>query len=339
MISHREWIEKALSHQEPEAVPYNFSFTPPARRLAEEHYGKDLAQELSLPLRTTGLKSVKPLYADPAEHGKEIRDEFGVLWATSLVDRGAPIGPCLREPSLSGYAFPDAKSEHRYENLAAWCSDQDGHYRIIWIGDLWERATFMRGTEHILLDVALNPGFVEALLRGIADHILQSMTVLFERFEFEAVALSDDYGTQNGLLISPDDWRKLIKPFLAEIYAFAKENGRVVFHHSCGNIVPIIGDMIDIGLDILHPIQPEAMDILYLKKEFGSRLTFCGGIPTQDLLVFGSPEQIREEVRRLKRDMGAGGGYILEPGITLQADVPVENIVAVIDEARSGLQR
>ena len=91
--------------------------------------------------------------------------------------------------------------------------------------------------------------------------------------------------------------------------------------------------MIDIGMDILHPIQPEAMDIEMLKKDFGDSVTFCGGVPTQNLLVTGTPEQVRTEVRRLKQVMGANGGYILEPGITLQADVPLENMLAAIDAA------
>jgi uroporphyrinogen decarboxylase len=91
--------------------------------------------------------------------------------------------------------------------------------------------------------------------------------------------------------------------------------------------------MIDMGLDILHPIQPEAMDILELKREYGKELTFCGGLGTQELLPRGSPEQVRDEVKRLKREMGKGGGYILEPGITVQADVPLKNIVAMIEEA------
>ena len=191
----------------------------------------------------------------------------------------------------------------------------------------------MRGMENILLGVALNRKFVEELLQGITDYILEMMRILFERFSFDCIALSDDYGSQKAMLMSPDDWRKFIRPRLKQIYSYAKEHGRMVFHHSCGNIYPIIGNMIDIGLDILHPIQPEAMDVLKLKKDFGLDLTFCGGIPTQDLLPNGTPQQVRDEVKKLKEKMGAGGGYILEPGITLQADVPLENLTAMIDEA------
>jgi len=117
----------------------------------------------------------------------------------------------------------------------------------------------MRGMEPLLYDLSLNPMFVEQLLRGLADHILRTMAILFERFKFDGVAVSDDYGTQHGLLMSPNHWRHFIKPLLGEIYSLARHNGRTVFHHSCGNVVQIAGDLIDMGLDILHPIQPEAM--------------------------------------------------------------------------------
>ena len=335
MNNNREWIEKTLAHEESGAVPYNFMFSPLALRLAEEHYGEGIEEQIDLPLRMTGAKSIKPLYSHPDAFGDTVTDEYGVTWSTSEIDRGSPIGPCLPEADLSGYTFPDPTREYRFEDLGAWCERQEGHFRIVWVGDLWERATFMRGMENLLMDVSLSRAFVESLLRGITDFILASMKILFERFQFEAIAVSDDYGTQRALVISPADWRALVKPCLAQIYGFARENGRTIFHHTCGNNTEIIGDMIDLGLDILHPIQPEAMDLRHLKREFGQDLTFCGGIRTQDLLVTGSPDQVRAEVRRLKEEMGAGGGYILEPGITIQADVPLANMVAMIDEARS----
>jgi len=287
-----------------------------------------------MPIRMSGCASVKPLYASPADFGDTIEDEFGVVWSTSEIDRGSPIGPCLAEADLSRYSFPDPTAAYRFKDLAAWCEKNRSHYTIIWVGDLWERATFMRGMESLLLDLRRNPRFVEALLRGIADYIMGTMRIIFDGLEFDGIALSDDYGTQQAMLISPRDWRRFVKPRLSEIYALAKRHGRTVFHHSCGNIFPIVGDLIDIGLDILHPIQPEAMDIFELKREFGRDLTFCGGVPTQTLLPYGTPDDVRAEVRTLKRRMGRGGGYILEPGITLQADVPLGNLLALIEEAR-----
>jgi len=324
-----------ISHHPPAAVPYNFLFSPPAARSLAEHWGvSDLDHAIGLPIRMTGPNSIKPLYADPAEFGTTVKDEFGVVWSTSRIDRGSPIQPALHQPDLSSYKFPDPAADYRFQDLGNWCQANRHHYRIIWVGDLWERATFMRGMENVLLDLALNAEFVEHLLRELTDYILQTMTILFERFEFDGIALSDDYGTQKAMLFPPADWRKYIRPQLAEIYSFAKAHQRTVFHHSCGNIYPIIGDMIDIGLDILHPIQPEAMDIFKLKRQFGRDLTLCGGLRTQDLLPRGTTEQIRQEVKKLKREMGSDGGYILEPGITIQADVPLHNILAMIDEAK-----
>jgi len=334
-VNNKQWIEATLAHRGTGRVPYNFMFSPLAQKKAESCYGKPLHETLDLPLRMNGPVSLKPLYADPRQYGETIQDEFGVTWSTSLIDRGSPVRPCLTEPSLAGYTFPDPAAACRYDRLGDWCDRNVSHYRILWVGDLWERATFMRGMENILIDLALHPGFVRGLLRGLTDHILATTDILCSRFDFEGIAVSDDYGTQKAMLVSPRDWRAFIKPLLAQIYGLAGKHGRTVFHHSCGHITPIIGDLIDIGLDILHPIQPETMDIHFLKKEFGDRLTFCGGLRTQDLLAQAAPEDIRREVRMLKETMSGNGGYILEPGITIQADVPLDNIAALIDEARA----
>jgi len=337
-VNGREWIRKSVLQRRELPVPYNFMFSPPASAALARHFGRaDVAEAIALPIRMTSPKSIKPLYAAAAKYGPTIKDEFGVVWSTSDIDRGSPVGPCCVGDDLSGYQFPDPAAEYRFEDIGRWCLQNREHYTFVWVGDLWERATFMRGMERLLLDVATAPANVEELLRGLADYILATMEILFDRFEFDGVALSDDYGAQSAMLISPADWRRLVGPLLAEIYNLAKRHGRSVFHHSCGNIVPIVPDLIDIGLDILHPIQPEAMDIQHLKREFGADLSFCGGLGTQKLLPAGLPGQIRAQVRRLKETMGAGGGYILEPGITVQADVPLDNMLAMIDEAQKPL--
>ena len=335
MTNKRQWIEETLAHRETSRVPYNFMFSPVPQQKLEEYFRTDcLDDAIDNPIRMSGPNGRKPLYADPDEFGETIEDVFGVTWNTSKIDRGSPIGPCLKEPSLVDYTFPDPSVPFRFEDLDKWCENNSKHFRVLWVGDLWERATFMRGMEDILIDLMIAPDFVDELLGGLADYILTTMEILFQRFEFECIAVSDDYGTQTNTIISPESWRKHIRPVLQEIYSFAKQHNRKVFHHSCGNNYPIIGDMIDIGLDILHPIQPETMDILQLKKEFGRDLTFCGGLGTQEILPHGTEQQVRDEVKRLKELMGRGGGYILEPGITIQADVPLANLLAMIDEAR-----
>jgi len=160
------------------------------------------------------------------------------------------------------------------------------------------------------------------------------MEIIINRFKFEAYSLSDDYGTQKSMQMSPEDWRRFIKPNLKKIIDMAKRHEKVMMLHSCGNIYEIIPDLIELGLDILHPTQPEVMDIFQLKKEFGKNISFQGGLRTQDLLPKGSPDSIKQDMRILKKEMGRGGGYILEPGITIQGDVPLENLLAMFDEAR-----
>ena len=334
-MNNRQWITRVLKRQAGQAVPYNFTLSPPARAKLERHYStRNVEETLGMPIRMNAPITIKPLYASPAKFGPLAKDEFGVVWTTNDIDRGAPVGPCLKEPDLRGYTFPNTSAEYRFEALGAWSAANRDNFTIIWVGDLWERATFMRGMEELLLDLSLNEPFVSELLRRLADHVLGTVKILLERFEFDCIALSDDYGTQHGLIMSPECWRRLIRPLAAEIYALAHKHGRATFHHSCGNVRPIVGDLIEIGLDILHPIQPEAMDIFELKRTFGRDITFCGGLGTQELLPYASPERVRDEVRRLKDKMGADGGYILEPGITVQADVPEANLVAMIEEAK-----
>jgi uroporphyrinogen decarboxylase len=334
--TNREWITLAISHKETRSVPYNFLFSPKVFKALSDYYKtNDLEEAICLPIRMNGPRSIKPLYADPDSYGPTIRDEFNVVWSTSDIDRGSPIGPCLNEPSLKKFKFPDPTVPYRFESLSDWCMQQRDNFRVLWIGDLWERATFMRGMEELLTDLYTEPDFVENLLESLADYILKTMDILFGCCEFEAIALSDDYGTQQSLIMNPVHWRKFVRPQLKKIYASAKRAGKTVFHHSCGNIVPIIPDMIDLGLDILHPIQPEAMDIFELKREFGKALTFCGGMPTQRVLPNGTPGEVRETALRIKTQMSSGGGYIFEPGITLLADVPFENILALIEAASS----
>ena len=339
-VNNKDWIRRVLARTGDVPVPYNLPLSPPARRKLEAHYGAaDIEELLDLPIRMTGLHSRKPLYASPGRFGPRAEDEFGVVWSTSEIDRGCPVGPPVTQPDLSAYTLPDPAAPHRFEGLGPWCRRNAAHYTILWVGDLWERATFLCGMERLLLWVVLEPEFVRSLLAAIARYVLVTMDILFDRFEFDGIALSDDYGTQKAMLISPETWRALVRPHLAAIIARARAAGKTVLLHSCGNGGEIVPDLVARGLDILHPIQPEAMDILELKTEFGRALSFCGGLGTQDLLVRASPGEVRREVRRLQERMGAGGGYILEPGITLQADVPLANMLALIGAAADGGER
>jgi len=334
----KELVRSAIEHRETETVPCNFMFSPPAEERLKAYYGvEDLVAALEMPMVFFGPRD-KPLYADPDVHGETITDQFGVVWSTSKIDRGSPIGPPLKEADASGFRisdwrFPNPDDPKRFAGLDEEVPPWRDRFLVGVIGDLWERAGFMRGLGNLCMDVLENPTFVEELLERIKDYVIQTLEHL-ARTKPDGVFLSDDYGTQAGLIIDPRQWRRIVKPRLKEIYQAAKRNNLVVMHHTCGDVREIIPDLIEIGLDILHPIQPEAMDIFALKSEFGHDLTCCGGVGTQHLLPRGTPSEIRETVRKTMDVMARGGGYILEPGSTLQDDVPVENMVAMIEAAR-----
>ncbi len=330
----RQLVEAALRHEETERIPYDFMFTPPAEETLQQHYATDdLQTYLDINLYLYGCAD-KPLYASPDEYGPTITDQFGVVWATSDIDRGYPVEHPLPEPTLAGYEFPDPWEAARWKPVAEAARQHRDQFRIAVIGDLWERAHFMRGLDSLLMDLRLAPEFVHDLLDGICEYNLATLEGM-ARFAPDGVFLSDDYGFQKQLMMPPQDWRTFVKPRVARLLAAARKHGLVTMLHTCGQVTEIVPDLIEIGLDILHPIQPEAMDVFAVKREFGPDITFCGGISTQETLPYGTPEEVVAEVNLKATELGTGGGYILEPGITLQADVPLENLVALIEAARA----
>jgi len=325
----RERIQTALAHREPPQVPLNLMFSPPALKALQKRLGTDdVNSALGVDVAFVGPRGGKPLYASPAEYGPTITDQWGVVWTTSDVDRGSPLGRPLTRPDLKLVSRPDPDDPRRFEGMRAALEAETERYRVIPVADMWERACFMRGLENILLDVALEPRFVAGLLDILCDYMLATARNVRD-LPAECLFLSDDYGMQHGLMMSPADWRRLVKPRFKRFVDAAHAAGKAAMLHSCGAVAPLVPDFIECGLDILHPIQPEAVDIFALKRDYGRDITFCGGISTQKTLPYGTPQDVKDEVRRVLEVMARDGGYILEPGITIQADVPPENVIAV----------
>ena len=154
----------------------------------------------------------------------------------------------------------------------------------------------------------------------------------------DAIWFGDDWGDQRGIIIGPKRWREYLKPRWAKIYAAVHRHDMFVIHHSCGSVADIMPDIIEIGLDVLESVQPEAagMNPYELKRQWGDKLTFFGGLGSQSTIPFGTPEEIRAEVRRLRAEMGRDGGYILAPAKSLQPGTPTENAVAVFEAFTEG---
>jgi uroporphyrinogen decarboxylase len=207
-------------------------------------------------------------------------------------------------------------------------------FRLYSIGfSLFERAWTLRGMENLMMDMYDEPRFVDELLDAILEYHLEMLGDAL-KYEIDGVMFGDDWGQQNGLLFGPRLWRRFIKSRIAKLYRVTKTAGKAVFIHSCGKVQELFPELIELGLDVFNPFQPDVMDPYAIKRQYGSQLCFYGGVSVQKLLPFGTPEQIREEVRHLIAEVGRGGGFIIGPSHDMPGDIPLENLIALIDTIR-----
>ena len=212
--------------------------------------------------------------------------------------------------------------------------EETGCYILVQIwGSHFEKAYFSRGIENFLADMAGEPEYAQALLNKIIDKNMVMLENIINLPEIDGVLLGSDWGSQRALLMSPESWREMIAPGEKKEYDLIHEAGKDVWVHSCGCIDVIIPDLVDMGLDVLNPVQPECMDLTFLKKEYGDKLAYWGGISTQQTLPYGTPNQVADETRWTIDLMGKKGGYITASSQEIQADVPFENLCALIDTA------
>ncbi|MBN1836597.1 MAG: hypothetical protein JW820_12155 [Spirochaetales bacterium] len=206
-------------------------------------------------------------------------------------------------------------------------------------GSIFERSQFLCGWDEFLMNLYGEPELAEALLEKLTCRVLEDLERYLEAVGqyLQVVGFGDDLGIQGGLQVAPEVFRRHVKPRLARIYAAAHAGTRAkVFLHSCGSVHDLIEDLIEIGVDILNPVQTAAarMEPERLAGEFGGRIAFWGGgAEVQGVLSRGTPEEVRRDVRRRLEVFGSGGGYVFAPIHNLQADVPPENIAAMYDEA------
>ncbi len=194
----------------------------------------------------------------------------------------------------------------------------------------------LRGMENAMLEMAMEPEFIAEMFSMCADFSIILSEKAASRYSLDWLWTGDDAASQQAMLMSPQSWREMVKPQLKRILDVAKSRGLYVAFHSCGAIRPIVPDLIEIGLDVLNPIQCncEGMDPIELKKEFGSELAFMGGVDTQGVLPNGSADDVRKATARLIEGMTIdGGGYILAASHTVPPETPIENIFAMYEVA------
>jgi len=322
----------AMQGTRPPYVPWSFGFTHEAEERLIGHYGAD-EMETALDDHITWMGSGIGFFENIG--GDCWRDVFGVVWDRSVdKDIGIVEEYPLVEPTLDGYSFPDPLAPRFFEDIPSKLQRYADRFRVFQIGfSLYERAWTMRGMENLLLDFYENPEFLHELFEAIADYnITQVQEAL--KYDIDAVYFGDDWGQQHGLQMGHELWQTFIQPSLKRMYEVVRSAGKFVMIHSCGDVDELFDELISMGLNCFNPFQPEVMDVAELMGRYRGRLAFHGGLSTQKTLPFGTVEEVRAESRRLL-ELGRDGGYIFSPAHAVEGDVPLENMLAFIDEARN----
>ena len=270
-------------------------------------------------------------------------DDWGVEWV-----KVGPFNQIRRSPlqdaspeQIRDYRFPRDRIDTLLRNMEPVVALADRYFVGCDVSPcLFEMVCRLRGMEHAALDLAADPAQIRSLLERAADFCLTVSHAACQRFPLDWFWTGDDVGGQQAMIMSPQRWRELIRPHLERIFAVGKDHHLWVAYHSCGAIRPIIPDLIEIGLDVLNPVQCNCpgMNPIQLKREFGAQLSFMGGVDTQDLLPNGTADEVRRQTERLLEAMTAdGGGYILAASHAVPPETPVENIFSMY--AAAGVSR
>ncbi len=340
-MTSKERVYMALAHEQPDRPPVSATFTPEAAALLRGVYGQndeDLGFVMGNDLikTTVGMETSYHYKDDPTYQCK-----FGVTWRNVRNHTGAYTeivkGPLQNdEVALEDYKIPDPQDENWYKPVK-WAVDRYGKEKFI-IGScqcsLFETAWYLRGMEDFLVDLLTDEDYANELLDKVMQFPLQAGLKLID-CGVDMVWLGDDVATQMAMMMSMDTWRTYFKSRYAKIFeAFrAKKKDIVSAYHSCGNCEAILDEMAEIGLNVINPIQPLAMDPYKIKERYGKKLTLFGAIDVQNLLPYGTVDEIRETVTKYKKILGADGGYILSPAHHIQSDTGLEKIQAFYEEA------
>lgn len=351
-MKHRDRILTALNHEAPDRCPMQISFTPEfADRLradmglaGEDHnpHGGgnpyDLERALDQDMLLTSVGWANSYYNQDDTY----TDEWGITWRPVPYQTRFGQGhytemvghPLADDQAIDSYRPPDAARPELYTEAERVIKTFKDEYWIVGVTvtTVFETAWALRGYERTLMDLVFNPDLVEKLFDIPYTYHLTAAKKLVE-LGVDMIWIGDDVGAQNGMLIAPDTWRRFLKPRMADMIAALKGiNPQLkIAYHSDGCILPIIPDLIEIGLDILNPIQPASMSPEAIKQAYGDKLCFWGSICEQRTLPFGTPADVQNEVLTRLRTLGRSGGLIIGPTHHVQLDTPLENFWAMVN--------
>lgn len=331
-MTRRELLIQALQHKETEKLPFHVDFT-------EQELAKVIAAtgDEQFADKVGGYLYGWQYWGYPTEdpnHKGYFKDDFGVTWNRNGADKDIGVVDCpvISEPDISLYPTPVFDEDRIRADCEHIMATKGDRFTFAAIGfSVFERLWSYLGMEDALAYMIIEPEFIHQLLDKILEFNLKVLEIMDE-YPFDAFYFGDDWGQQRGMIMGAPLWRKFIKPRMEVLYRRAKKNGKFVLQHSCGDIHEVFDDLIEIGLDCYQTVQPEIYDLPTLKAQYGDRLCFWGCISTQQALPQLSPQEIRTVIHETVQLMRQGGGYILAPTHAIPGDVPVENVLAMLEE-------
>jgi len=348
----RENLMRAVTRDQPDHVPYVFSLTPAMeekfRRWAGIPQGEpaDLRDHFEFEMcgcgpdyRRDDAPDYLRYYEDLPETAR--LDGFGVARVpgtfhhfTHIV---SPLADVDDPETAMEYPMPDRSDPKHWADFPEKVRKihDRGLAATFMPGHIFETGWQIRGMQRMLEEFATGGEVSRILLQRIAEDNAKAARYAVEG-GLDILFTGDDVGTQHGMMMSPESWRDWLKPLLAKVIAAARDvNPEIpVWYHSDGNIEAIVQDLIEIGVTILNPVQPECMDPAELKKRYGDRLSFWGCVGTQSTMPWGTPEQVRDTVKHLVQTVGEGGGLVVGPTHVLEPEVPWDNVLALADAVR-----
>ncbi|MFC1634681.1 uroporphyrinogen decarboxylase family protein [Planctomycetota bacterium] len=342
-MTSKERVHLALQRQPTDRVPIFMWFHPKTtKRLGNllEIPAKYVPLAMGDDIRQAWVSNNHAMEGIIHEHdGESHVDDWGIEWIR--IDGFNQISKYplaeTNEQQLLQYRFPYDRIEALVNLMKPVMKFKDDYFTGCDVSPcVFEMYWRLRGMEKTLMEFASNPDLTQEMLRRSTEFSVALSEEACQQFDLDWLWLGDDAAGQQSMLMSPDTWRQMVKPFLKQNAEVGKRHGLYVAFHSCGAIRSIIEDLIEIGVDVLNPIQCNCpgMNPLELKKEFGKKLAFMGGVDTQGILPNGTAYQVRKATAELLEGMSTyGGGYIFAASHTIPPETPDDNIFAMYDEA------
>lgn len=330
-MTRRERVIQALNHCKTDYVPYQIDFTTEEYQKAVKFTGdKNFASKINNHLFLNGYGKMEQSKENPNHY----IDIFGVIWNREKdKDIGVVENLLIPDADNYNYVFPEIDENALRDGIKYIINFGEDKFLGFGIGfSLFERAWTLRGMENLLCDMVENEQFVHRLFSDICEWNLKIIKIINEYAKLDCLYFGDDWGQQRGLIMGAKYWREYIKPYLKKMYAAAKSKNKYILQHSCGDIEEIYSDLIELRLDVHNTFQPEIYNIEKVKQIYGDKLSFWGGISTQHVLAHGTPTDVKNETIRLIKTMGVNsGGYIAAPTHGVPHDVPIENLLAMLE--------